>query len=66
MPKFTVDVKEVWCHTVEVELPESATRQQIIDAVNDKIEEDDEGNMEYSHTLDPDQWTIRDEQGKCL
>ena len=27
MAKFTVDVKEVWCHTVEVDLPTTATKE---------------------------------------
>jgi hypothetical protein len=60
MPKFSVDVKEVWCHTVEVELPAGATKEQILNAANDKIAEGDEGETEYSHTLDPDTWTVRD------
>ena len=39
MAKFTVDVKEVWCHTVEVELPTDATKEEILAAVNEKIAE---------------------------
>jgi hypothetical protein len=66
MAKFTVDVKEVWCHTVEVDLSTDATKEQILAAVNEKIEEGDDGNTEYSHTLDPDTWTIREPQGKHL
>ena len=66
MAKFTVDVKEVWCHTVEVELPTDAIKEQIVAAANEKIEESDEGETEYSHTLDPDTWTIRNSQGKYL
>lgn len=57
---FTVDVKEVWDHSVTVHLPADATRQQIVDAANEAIEESGDGDTEYSHTLDPDQWTIRD------
>jgi hypothetical protein len=66
MAKFTVDVKEVWCHTVEVDLPTNATKEQIVAAANDKSEEGDDGNTEYSHTLDPETWTIRDSHGKNL
>ena len=64
--RFTVEVKEVWCHAVEVELPANATRQQIIDAANEKIAEGDEGNTEYDYTLDPDKWNVRDEGGNFL
>ena len=66
MAKFTVDVKEVWCHTVEVDLPANATKEQILAAANDKIEEGDDGDTECSHTLDPETWTVRNSQGKCL
>ena len=66
MAKFTVDVKEVWCHAVEVDLPANATKDEILAAANEKIEEGDDGNTEYSHTLDPDTWTICDSQGKYL
>ena len=66
MAKFTVDVKEVWCHTVEVELPSNATKEQILAAANEKAEEGDDGHTEYSHTLDPETWTIRDSQSKHL
>jgi hypothetical protein len=66
MAKFTVDVKEVWSHTVEVELSTDATKEQILAAANEKIEEGDDDNTEYSHTLDPDTWTVRNSQGKYL
>ncbi len=66
MAKFSVDVKEVWCHAVEVDLPTDATKEQILAAANEKIEEGDDGNTEYSHTLDPDTWTVRDSHGKYL
>lgn len=66
MAKFTVDVKEVWCHTVEVELATDATKEQILAAVNEKIAEGDEGETEYSHTLEPETWTVRNSQGKYL
>jgi hypothetical protein len=66
MPKFTVDIKEVWSHTVEVELPAGATKEQILAAAQSKIEEGDDGNTEYSHTLDNDEWTVRNEAGNYL
>ena len=66
MSKYIVDVKEVWCHTVEVELPANATKEQIVAVVNQKIAEGDDGNTEYSHTRDPEHWTVRDSDGKHL
>ena len=64
--KFIVEVKEVWTLAVEVELPATATKEQILDAANDKIEEGDTGESEYDYTLDSDEWTVRDEDGKHL
>ena len=66
MPKFIVDVKEVWCHSIEVDLPADASKEQILAAAQVKIEEGDEGETEYSHTLDPDTWNVRDEAGRYL
>ena len=64
--KFTVDVKEVWCHTIEVELPTDASKEQILAAANKKIAEGDEGHTEYDYTLDPDKWNVRDGDGNYL
>ncbi len=58
--KFTVDVKEVWCHVVNVELPADATKDQILEAANKKIEAGDDGSIEYDYTLAPENWTVRD------
>jgi hypothetical protein len=69
MPKtkrFIVEVKEVWTLAVEVELPATATKKQILDAANDKIEAGETGESEYDYTLDPDEWTVRDEDEKHL
>jgi hypothetical protein len=67
MAKFSVDVKEVWEYTIEVELPADATKEQILAAANRKIGDGDQGNdMEYSHTLAPEQWSVRDEKGNYL
>jgi hypothetical protein len=63
LAKFTVGVKEVWEHTLTVELPANATKEQILEAANQLIAEGDEGTTEYSHTLDTDQWTVRDKDG---
>ncbi len=64
--KFTVDVKEVWSHIITVELPADATKDRVLEAANQKIAEGDDGSTEYSHTLDQDAWTVRNEQGNYL
>ena len=64
--KFIIDVKEVWCHTVEVELPANATRQQIVEAVQGKLADGEEGTTEYDNTLAPEQWNVRDDEGRYL
>jgi hypothetical protein len=64
---FWVQVKEVWDHTVKVDMPADATRQQIEEEVNRKIEAGACWEVtEYNHTLDPDYWTIRDDGGNYL
>jgi hypothetical protein len=64
--KYIVEVKEVWSVEVEVELPATATKEQILNAANDKIEEGDNGESQYDYTLEPDDWTVRDGKGKHL
>ena len=64
--RFTVDVKEVWCHSVEVKLPADATRDEIVEAAQAKLEEGDEDKTECDYTLAPDKWNVRDEGGKYL
>lgn len=79
--KITVEVKEVWSHTVIVDVPDEQIegfvsitgyseeqrkgyiRQVALEAANQLIAEGDEGELEYNRTLDPDQWTVRDEKG---
>ena len=61
--EFSVGVKEVWEHTLTVKLPANATKEQILEAANELLAEGDEGTTEYSHTLDLNQWTVRDEKG---
>lgn len=67
MAKFVVEVKEVWSYPVEVELPADATKEQVLEAANQQLEEEDHGeNMEYDRTLNPDTWTVRNETGNHL
>ena len=63
---FHVEVKEVWSRTIRLKLPANATRDQVLAAVNKKIENEGEGTTEYSHTLDQDMWTVRDDYGNYM
>jgi hypothetical protein len=56
--KIKVGIKEVWEHTVEVEVPDGATDSEIFDAANDFIADSDEGEDEYDYTLDENKWVI--------
>lgn len=62
----TVDMKEVYAATVEVEVPDGAGRSAIVDAAKQKFEAEGASNTEYSHTLDDDTWTVRDDKGNYL
>ena len=64
--RFTVDVKEVWTRCITVDLPKNATVEQIREQANMQIQESDEGETEYSRTLDPETWTVRDSNGRYL
>lgn len=65
--KYVAEVKEVHCRIVEVDLPEGATKEQIADEVYKKdLDGYNSMDLEYSHTLDEDEWTIRDQNGKYI
>ena len=57
MPKYLVGIREVHVNTVEVELPEGASEEEIRDAAG---AHSIEGSvmLEYSHSLDPEVWSI--------
>ena len=60
MKKVQVDVKEIWDHTITVEVPDDATRQEIIAAAEEIMETSGDGETEYNRTMDSDMWTVRD------
>lgn len=57
MAKYLVGIREVHVNTVEVELPEGASEEEIKQAAADNS-----GSQsvldEYSHSLDPDVWSV--------
>ena len=55
MPKFVVNVREVWINPTVIE---AATEAEAIEAVSCGDGDSLGGEFEYSHTLDPDVWTI--------
>lgn len=62
--KVTVEIAEVHKVIVEVEVPDTATREEIcIAARREFLDENGEIALEYSHTLDPVFWTVRTESG---
>lgn len=62
--KYIIEVKEVHYRIVEVNLPEDATRERIVEEANK--ETDVYLDLEYSHTLDENIWNVRDENGNYI
>lgn len=57
--KYRVGVREVRRCWVEVELPEGSTREQVLVAANNYIEEHSTDEGEYEYTLDPSEWDFK-------
>ena len=67
MQRFIVELKEVHSVPVEVECPDGATKDEILELAAKKFEENGSDTIEYSHTLGRDAWTVRDaESGDYL
>ena len=67
MQRFIVELKEVHSVPVEVECPDGATKEEILELAAKKFEENGSDAIEYSHTLGRDVWTVRDaESGDYL
>ena len=67
MRKFTVEIKEVHSVPVEVECPDGASKEEILELAAKHFEEHGSDTIEYSHTLGKDTWTVRDvESGEYL
>ena len=66
--KYSIGISEVHRTFIEIELPEGATRDQITKAAQKWFEENgsDDSYLEYSHTLEPDTWSVCDEKGNFL
>ncbi len=57
MPKFIVSVREVHVQPYEVEAQD---KEAAIKVVRDGGGDIDDGAFEYSHTLDPEFWTVEE------
>lgn len=68
MRKITVDVKEVWDHSITFDAPDGATREELLKMAHKVLEEgtEEEENTEYNRTLDDDEWTVRTEGGDFI
>ena len=67
MRSITVEVKEVWSVAVTIEVPDNATKDEMLTVAAERFEEGEHGESEYSHTLGRDTWTVREaESGKYL
>lgn len=61
--KYYVEISEVHKALVEIEAPKGISRDTLLKLAQDKFEEEGSDNLEYSHTLETDQWTTRTEAG---
>lgn len=64
--KVFVEISEVHKSIRELEVPDEATPEQIRTLAREEAGEAYELNLEYSHTLDPEHWNIRRENGQYL
>jgi hypothetical protein len=55
MKKYIVGVKEV--HIVSIEV-EANSKEEALEKAEGMIEEVQNSQPEYSHTADPDEWTV--------
>lgn len=77
MPKYTVEVAEIWKRTFVVEMPEGEAEKALVGGeslatrIRAKANEmsgagEEDGGFEYSDTLEPEEWTVRTEEGEYL
>ncbi len=62
--RIIVGIQEIHFLNVELDVADNATREEITQAAEDKANDTDSLEVEYSHTLDQDDWTVRDSQGR--
>ena len=55
MKKYCIGVREVWIQLVTIE---AESEVEAIDAIAGGDGEQAEEGIEYSHTLDPETWTV--------
>ncbi len=61
--KVIVEITEVHKSIREIEVPDNATDAEIREQAAEDAVGADELDLEYSHTLEPEEWTIRKENG---
>jgi hypothetical protein len=66
MMKVTVEIAEVHKSSREIEVPDDATPAEIRELAERDAGDADELDLEYSHTLSADHWTIRKENGEFI
>ena len=67
MRKVVLELKEVHSVPVEVECPDGATKEEMLELAAKRFEENGSDTIEYSHTLGREVWTVRDaESGEYL
>lgn len=63
MIEYYVEIPEVHKALVKVTLPQGTSRDKVVEAAQQEFEENGSDDLEYSHTLEHDEWTVRTEKG---
>lgn len=66
MKRVTVEIAEVHKSIINIDVPENIDREAICELAKKQFEEEGEEALEYSHTLDESEWTVRDENGNYI
>lgn len=64
--KYYIEIPEVYKALVKVELPEGTMRDKVIEAAQKIFEKMGSNDLEYSHTLEQEEWTVCDGEGNHL
>lgn len=64
--KYFVEIPEVYKALVEIESLKTLDRDTILRLAEDKFDEEGSDTLEYSYTLDLDEWFIIDSEGNHI
>jgi len=63
---YVIEIPEVHKAIIEVEAPEGLSRQEILALAKKKFEENGSDILEYSRTLEEEEWVTRTDNGEFI